>query len=138
MSRNKGFHIRDKQGIKRECTINKGRRNGNTGHHVRKNGRNGKDKTCAQCKKTVSKIDLCIPRNETARPCSQLPHSCTSVSDLYTPRKIGRPILEVYKSLTNTVHECRNWERGRAASFLGIHKSQCRSKLLKGTGNHIM
>jgi hypothetical protein len=24
------------------------------------------------------------------------------------------------------MHECRNWERGRAVSFLGIHKSDFR------------
>jgi hypothetical protein len=40
------------------------------------------------------------------------------MSDLYIPRigplfpcsRIGRPILEIYKSLTDTVYECRNWE----------------------------
>ncbi len=35
-----------------------------------------------------------------------------SVSDIYIPR-IGLPILLL-------VHECRNWKRGRAVSFLGI------------------
>jgi hypothetical protein len=29
--------------------------------------------------------DLCIPRNETARPRSQVLHSCVDVSDLYIP-----------------------------------------------------
>jgi hypothetical protein len=40
-------------------------------------------------------------------------HIHVSVSDLYIPR-IGLPIL---------IHECRHWERGRAVSFLEIHKS---------------
>ncbi len=64
-----------------------------------------------------------------------------SVSDLYITRigphtvfgcsKIERPILEIYKSLTDTVYECRNWERYHfnsvfankktAHSCLGIH-----------------
>jgi hypothetical protein len=30
------------------------------------------------------------------------------------------PIMGIYKSLTDTIHECRNWEQGRAVSFLGI------------------
>jgi hypothetical protein len=34
--------------------------------------------------------------------------------------KIGGPIVGIYKSLTDTVHEFKNWERGRAVSFLGI------------------
>jgi hypothetical protein len=58
------------------------------------------------------------------------------VSDLYIPRigqqtqysKISGPIVGIYtrKSLTVTVHECRNWERGRAVSFLGIFVSNLR------------
>ncbi len=38
-------------------------------------------------------------------------HIHVSVSDKYIPR-IGLPILLL-------VHECRNWKRGRAVSFLG-------------------
>jgi hypothetical protein len=34
--------------------------------------------------------------------------------------KIGGPIVGMYKSLTE-IHECRNWERGLAVSFLGIY-----------------
>ncbi len=61
--------------------------------------------------------------------------SCThvSVSDLYIStisppfccRKIGRPIVNRSK-----IHECGNWERDRAVSFLGINKSNlpCRVK----------
>jgi hypothetical protein len=42
-------------------------------------------------------------------------HIHVSVSDIYIPR-IGLPILLL-------VHECRNWKRGRAVSFLGIFVS---------------
>jgi hypothetical protein len=49
-------------------------------------------------------------------------HILVSVSDLYIPR-IGLPIcLGIYKSFTDTVHECRNWEQGCAVPFLGINK----------------
>ncbi len=57
-----------------------------------------------------------------------------SVSDFYIPR-IGLPILlqenkrtgrmwcmGIYKSLTG-IHECGNWDSGRAGSFLGVYKS---------------
>jgi hypothetical protein len=33
--------------------------------------------------------------------------------------QIGRPIVGVYKSLTDIWNECRNWDWGRALSFLG-------------------
>jgi hypothetical protein len=47
-------------------------------------------------------------------------HFHESVSDLYIPtivppiccRNIDGPIVEIYKSLTYTVHECGNWEQG--------------------------
>jgi hypothetical protein len=45
---------------------------------------------------------------------------------LFCCSQIGRPILAIYKSLTDTVYECRNWEWRRAVSFLGIHKSDFR------------
>jgi hypothetical protein len=38
---------------------------------------------------------------------------------LFCCSQIGRPILEIYKLLID-IHECRNWERGRAVSFLGF------------------
>jgi hypothetical protein len=83
----------------------------------------------------MSGSDLCIPRNETARPqnyyvLSSNFHIHASVSYLYISR-IGLPILLQPNSQNvpgNTVYncsqvnECRNWERGRTVSFLGIHK----------------
>jgi hypothetical protein len=68
---------------------------------------------------------LFIPRNETVWPRSHF-HIHVSVSDLYIP-KIGLPILQADWSWEyinrSQILECRNWERGRAISFLGIHKT---------------
>ncbi len=55
-------------------------------------------------------------------------HIHVSVSDLYIPRigphiscsRIVRPILEIYKSLTDTIYECRNWETENYNSVLEI------------------
>jgi hypothetical protein len=59
---------------------------------------------------------------------SLVPYSYThvSVSDLSNSRigltillqQIGRPILGIYKLLTDTEHECGNWERGHTVSYL--------------------
>jgi hypothetical protein len=38
---------------------------------------------------------------------------------LFRSSQVGRLILGIYKSLTDT---CRNWEQGRTVSFLGTHK----------------
>jgi hypothetical protein len=53
-----------------------------------------------------------------------------SVSDLYIPKigpqtqfcKIGGPTMGIYLNCSQ-IHECRNWERGSAVSFLGIFGS---------------
>ncbi len=58
---------------------------------------------------TVTKSDLCIPRNETARPCSQFLHSWVCERFLYSQdqsaylaaAKKSRPLLGTYKSLTD-------------------------------------
>ncbi len=81
--------------------------------------------------------DLCIPRNQTARPQSQFPHSCTvSVSNLYTPTIFPTIFLQqnrpdrsweyINRMNRSQKHECRNWERGRAISYLGIFLSYFR------------
>jgi hypothetical protein len=88
---------------------------------------------------------LCVPFLGIARPQSQFPHSCVW-SNLYifpgsvhifSCSRIGRPILEIYKSLTGihmsvgTGRETGrgNWETEHynsvleiTVSFLGIHK----------------
>jgi hypothetical protein len=69
---------------------------------------------------------------------SQFPHSFVCERFIYSQDqstyfpaacRIGRQILEIYKSLTDTVYECRNWETEHynsvleiTVSFLGIHK----------------
>ncbi len=79
----------------------------------------------------MSGSDWCIPRNETAQP-SLFPkqnhnvlspnfHFHVSVSYLHI-LMIGLPILLQPNRQTDLVHECRNWERGRAVSFLGTKK----------------
>jgi hypothetical protein len=38
--------------------------------------------------------------------------------------KIERPILEIYKFLTDTVYECRNWETEHYNSALELRRLQ--------------
>ncbi len=55
-------------------------------------------------------FELCIPRKGIARPESQFPHSCVCERSIYFPRlvhlfsccRIGRPIMGIHKSLTET------------------------------------
>ncbi len=72
--------------------------------------------------------DLCIPRNETSRPfkrnnmqCCLLISTYVSVSD-YIPT-ICLPWSDCRNINRSQIHECRNWERGGAVSFLGIYVS---------------
>jgi hypothetical protein len=51
-----------------------------------------------------------IPRNETAVLHSQFPHSCFCKRFIFSHNR-------------SQIHECGNWERSRAVSFRGIHKS---------------
>ncbi len=56
------------------------------------------------------------------------PNSTLPVSNLYIPR-IGLPIvLQSNREYINDsqIHKCRNWERGRAVSFLEKHQSDFR------------
>jgi hypothetical protein len=84
----------------------------------------GKTSVCLTLQR---KSDLCFPRNETARPRSQFPHACIRERFIYSldrstysAKQAGRSWEYMYKSLT---HEWRNWEWGRAVSFLGIFVS---------------
>ncbi len=63
------------------------------------------------------KYNLCIPRNETARPCSQFLHSCCCEWFIYIfpgfvclfgCSKIGKLILGIFKC--SHIHDCGNWE----------------------------
>jgi hypothetical protein len=78
-----------------------------------------------------------IPRNETARPRPQFLHSCICERFIYSHdrstnaiQQIGGPIVGIYKSFTDTVHECRSWEHGHAVSFLGLFVSNFRYSLI--------
>jgi hypothetical protein len=74
------------------------------------------------------------PGNETAWPCyfqNRILMFCVTARNLYIPR-IGLLMLLKPNRQTNLgniyvnrsqIHGYRNWERGRAVSFLGIYKS---------------
>ncbi len=92
----------------------------------------------------MSGSNSCIPRNKNCTPpyfqnkiimfC--LPNSTpVSVSDLYIPRISLLFLLQPNRHdhdqsweyiNRSQIQECRNWEWGRAVSFLGIHKSDFR------------
>jgi hypothetical protein len=82
------------------------------------------------------KSHFCISRKETARPQSQFPHPCISVSGLHIPT-IGPPIFlqqnrqtDLWEYINRSPkHECRNWERGRAVSCLGMFVSNFRYRV---------
>jgi hypothetical protein len=77
-------------------------------------------------------FDLCIPRKGTARPQSQLPHSCVYERLIYShDRSTYFPAAEYAYRLWEYInrtpkHECRNWDCGRAVPFLGIYVSNFR------------
>ncbi len=83
----------------------------------------------------MSGSDLYIPRNETVRslyfqnritmfclPISNFPHSCTCEQIIYSHNRSAEAISWENKNCSQ-IHECRNWEQGRAVSFLGIYVS---------------
>ncbi len=71
----------------------------------------------------MSGSDLCIPRNETARPFPKQNYNVLSPNFHIHVRICERFI---YSEDRSQIHERRNWERYRAASFLGIYKSAFR------------
>jgi hypothetical protein len=78
-------------------------------------------------------FDLCIPRNGTARPQSQFPHSCVCERFIYYShdRSTCFPAAEyAYRSWEyidrTQKRECKNWDCGRAVPFLGIYASNFR------------
>ncbi len=83
-----------------------------------------------------NKFETNIPTKETARPLPNF-HIHVSLSDLYIPTngyptygifcsKVGGPIVELQYITRSQKHECGNWERGRAVSFLVIFVSNFR------------
>ncbi len=49
-------------------------------------------------------------------------HNHVSVSDLYIPRIVKQEDRSWENINRSGIQKCRKWERGRAVSFLGIHK----------------
>jgi hypothetical protein len=66
-----------------------------------------------------TRSNLCTPRNKTARPRSQFPRFIYShrSSHFAAAKQVDRSWECTNRS---QILECRNWERGRAVSFLGI------------------
>ncbi len=85
------------------------------------------------------KIRLCIPRNETVRPRSQFRHSCICErfihsQDQSTYFAAAKLVDRSWEYINRSqIHELRNWERGRAVSFLGIFVSNSRTVSLQCT-----
>ncbi len=95
----------------------------------------------------MSGYDIFIPRNETARPHyaqNKIIKFCLPISTfmylgaiyifpgsicLFGCSQIGRPISGNIE-IAHRYSECRNWERGLAVSFLGIHRSDFRYNVL--------
>jgi hypothetical protein len=67
------------------------------------------------CATLNQKIETNIPRNETARPRSQFLHSCIGERFIYSHDRSAYFAIK-----RSQIHECRNWERGRTVSFLGV------------------
>ncbi len=81
------------------------------------------------------KSDLCIPRNmKLSGLVPQFLHSCICERFLYSQQNRQIDPGGIYKSLRE--HECRNWERGHAVSFLGIHKSDYHCSVINLSGLH--
>jgi hypothetical protein len=96
----------------------------------------------------MSGSDLCIPRNETAQPRyfqNRILMICFPIFTfmylwaIYNSQDLGLPILLQPNRQTNPgnieiahryIYECRNWEWGRAVSFLEIHKSDFRYSVI--------
>ncbi len=78
------------------------------------------------------KFDTSIPRNETARHRSQFVHSCICERFIYFHNQSAFFSCIAFTDRSweyincKQIHECRNWEWGRAISFLGIFVSNFR------------
>jgi hypothetical protein len=69
--------------------------------------------------KVYRKFELNILRNETARPRSQFLHSCVCEIFIYSHER-SENVVQQNRRTDRGINKCRNWERGRAVSFLGI------------------
>jgi hypothetical protein len=81
------------------------------------------------CLTLQTKSEIYIPRHETARPRSQFPHACIRERFIYsldrsTYSAAAKQADRSWEYINRwQIHEWRNWERGRAVSFLGIFVS---------------
>jgi hypothetical protein len=94
---------------------------GVTGHH--RNRKQG-----LHCKDNKPKIRNIFPEKDL-----YIVHSCICVRFMYSDDRsaysaagkyIGEPIQGIYCINRLQTHECGNWDRGRAVSFLGRHESK--------------
>jgi hypothetical protein len=74
------------------------------------------------------KFETNIPRKEIAAPRSQFPHLCVckrfiNCHDRSAYSGVGKYVDQSWKYINRSqIHECGNWDWGRAIHFLGIHK----------------
>jgi hypothetical protein len=67
------------------------------------------------------KSDLCIPRNETARPRSQFLHSCICERFKYSQYRSAYLAEAIWEYINRSqIHECGNWETEHYNSVLEI------------------
>ncbi len=82
--------------------------------------------SCPCTAKTLyRKLETNIPRKETARPRSQFLHSYIYERFIYS-----QDLYAYLAQQKRWTYECGNGERGRAVSFLGIHKSDLLCRVL--------
>ncbi len=69
------------------------------------------------------KFETCIPRNETARPCSQFLHSCICEGFIFFQER--SPAVWSWEYINRSqIHECGNWETEHYNSVLEITRSR--------------
>ncbi len=85
--------------------------------------------TSYTAKTQYQKFETNIPRTGIARPQSQFPHSsCVFERFIYSHDQSSYPAAGKYVDRSweyinrSPIHECGNWDWGRAIPYLGIHK----------------
>ena len=117
------------------CTYKKDSFNQKTNSTCRRNTDRGWDpKFICTANALYQKFETNIPGNE----CGIIPNFYIHlpVSDLYIPQDRSANAIQQNRQTDRgkiyrlQIHECRNWERGRAVSFLGILFSvQCAAEI---------
>ncbi len=87
--------------------------------------------TRATMQRQYRKFETNIPRKGVAQPQSQFPHSCVCERFIYAQDQSAYPAAGkcvdrfweyIYTVNSSQIHACGNSDRGRAISFLGLHK----------------